>query len=147
MSTEMQWRSLDFLSNIYRRGGAPIYYLPKFLSKNSTVKKLDGGSLAPPFRSEIEIVTNPSKRSPNLWNFSDGLRIFPRWGHQPSSGANIQFCQIFPKLHEIVRIWNGGCASKILLCRSATEFMVESLKATIILSKFRWKSVVVKVDL
>ena len=44
----------------------------------------------------------------------------PRWGCQPpGGGANIRFCQNFPKLYEIERIWTGG-ASKILLCRSAT---------------------------
>ena len=30
---------------------------------------------------------------------------FPRGG-----GANIRFCQIFPKMHEIERIWTGGGA-------------------------------------
>ena len=49
---------------------------------------------------------------------------FPRGGgaNSPWGGANIRFCQIFPKA-----AWNwknldprGGAASKILLCRSAT---------------------------
>ena len=54
---------------------------------------------------------------------SGGSRISPRRGRQLSrGGANIRFCQIFPKT-----AWNwknldpqGGRASKILLCRSAT---------------------------
>ena len=50
---------------------------------------------------------------------------FPRGGgaNSPGGGANIRFCQIFPKT-----AWNwknldpqGGRASKILLCRSATD--------------------------
>ena len=46
---------------------------------------------------------------------SSGSRIFPRWGFQPSRGANIQFCQIqVNKLHEIERIWTreGGARRK-----------------------------------
>ena len=56
---------------------------------------------------------------------SGGSRISPRRGRQLSrGGANIRFCQIFPKT-----AWNwknldpqGGRASKILLCRSATAY-------------------------
>ena len=44
--------------------------------------------------------------------FSGGSWISPRWGANPrEGGANVQFCQIFPKLYEIERIWTLGCAS------------------------------------
>ena len=52
------------------------------------------------------------------WRIQD----FPQVGAPTlggGGGANIRFCQNFPKLHEIERIWTPG-ASKILLCRSVT---------------------------
>ena len=40
----------------------------------------------------------------NQWRMYD-----PRGrGANPGGGGNIQFCQIFPKLHEIERIWIPG---------------------------------------
>ena len=32
-----------------------------------------------------------------LFQYSGESRISPRWGRQPSGGANIRICQIFPK--------------------------------------------------
>ena len=64
------------------------------------------------------------------YKYSGGSRISPRWGRHPRGGANIRFCQIFPKT-----VWNwnnlgprggGGRVSKILLCRSATEIYFET---------------------
>ena len=34
--------------------------------------------------------------------------IARRRGRQPFGGANVRFCQNFPKLHEIERIWTRG---------------------------------------
>ena len=49
-------------------------------------------------------------------------RIFQRGRCQPSNGApTYDFAKYSQKLHEIERIWTPGRASKILLCRSATE--------------------------
>ena len=54
-----------------------------------------------------------------------GARISPRRGRQlPGEGGRQHtiFAKNSQKLHEIERIWApGGGASKILLCRSATE--------------------------
>ena len=50
---------------------------------------------------------------------------FPRGGgaNSPGGAPTYDFAKIPQKLHEIERIWTplGGHASKILLCRSATE--------------------------
>ena len=42
--------------------------------------------------------------------YSGGSRISPRRGRQLPGGANIRFCQIFPKLQEIERIWTPSGA-------------------------------------
>ena len=54
---------------------------------------------------------------------SGGSKISPRRGRQLPGGANIRFCQIFPKLHEIERIWapRGACIPHAPL-RSATDY-------------------------
>ena len=55
------------------------------------------------------------------WKRSGGSRISPMLGARTLQwGANIRLCQIFKNMHEIVRIWNRGDGSKILLCRFAT---------------------------
>ena len=51
---------------------------------------------------------------------------FPRGGgaNSPGGAPTYDFAKFSQKLHEIERIWTpagGGCASKILLCRSATD--------------------------
>ena len=38
----------------------------------------------------------------------------------PRGAPTYDFAKFAQKLHEIERIWTGGGASKILLCRSAT---------------------------
>ena len=57
----------------------------------------------------------------NLDLHSDGLEISPRWGRQPSEGANTWFCQNFSKIAlnwKYVYAWKGGGAS-LLPLRSA----------------------------
>ena len=50
--------------------------------------------------------------STHAFKSSGGSRISPRWGRQTSGGGtNIRFCQIFPKLHKIERIWTPGALS------------------------------------
>ena len=64
--------------------------------------------------------------------FSGGSRIFPRRGRQLSGGEGAltyDFAKFPQKLHEIERIWTpegGRGASKILLCRSATGFAIDT---------------------
>ena len=54
----------------------------------------------------------------NQWRIQD----FAQVGRQPSNGApTYDFAKYSQKLHEIERIWTPGRATKILLCRSATE--------------------------
>ena len=51
---------------------------------------------------------------------------FPRGGgaNSPGGGANIRFCQIFPKTAWNWKNLDRGGASKILLCRSATALYI-----------------------
>ena len=56
-----------------------------------------------------------------------------QWQIQPTlpvgrGAPTYDFTKFSPKLHEIERIWTGGGASKILLCRSTTEYLLTWLK-------------------
>ena len=83
---------------------------------------------------------------------SGGSGISPRRGRQlpRGGGANIRFCQIFPKT---AWIWKnldpqGGRASKILLCRSATDkalyfILLSALRSTVFFVTFKeWQTTV-----
>ena len=71
---------------------------------------------------------------------SGGSRISTRWGHQLSRGGiNIHFCKNFQ-----ITAWNwknldpGGCTSKILLCRSATENNIAQLYYILGRAELHW---------
>ena len=71
----------------------------------------------------LPMVKSPPKsrqtnQSQKQWRIQD----FPEVGAPTLGGATYDFAKFSQKLHEIERIWTrGGDASKILLCRCATE--------------------------
>ena len=62
---------------------------------------------------------------PILITLSVAAPGFPRGGGaNPPAGANMNFAKFPKNCMELKEIGRGGGASKILLCRSATELMV-----------------------
>ena len=96
-----------------------LQFSAKILSINRLVLPLRG---LPPSLHQLK---NPGSTTSLTYTFSGGSRIFPRRGRQLPGGYQHTILQKFPKNCMKLKEFGppGGRTSKILLCRSATDFL------------------------